>query len=150
MTADKYPKIKSVAALPGKMLRLDFGKDGIRQVNVSAFCQGRWERLGDPAVLATVRLGEYGGSVQWPDLGLEVGGDSLWRLSEQQAGQAWPAEEFAAWMKRMGLSLATAAKELGVTRRTVIYYKTGSRLIPRVVMLACRGLERERDNPRAA
>jgi len=150
MNPDKYPKIRSVEALPGFNLRLDFGKDGIRELDVSAFCEGKWSALQAPEQFATVQVGEYGGSVEWLDVGLEVGGDTLWRLSEQQLGHAWSPDEFAAWMKRMGLSLTNAAAELGVTRRTVIYYKTGSRIIPRVVMLACRGLELERKNSRAA
>jgi lambda repressor-like predicted transcriptional regulator len=150
MIPDKYPKIKAVKALPESRLLVDFGRDGERDIDVSAFIGGRWETLADPEVFATVRPGEYASSVEWPGLGLEVGGDTLWRLSQRQLGLEWPHEEFAAWMKRMGLSLAAAARELGVTRRTIIYYKTGSRAIPRMVMLACRGLELEKTGRRAA
>jgi predicted transcriptional regulator len=54
------------------------------------------------------------------------------------------ASEFDAWMQRNGLSLATAATTLGMTRRMIAHYRTGSRPIPKVVGMACKWLERER------
>lgn len=49
--------------------------------------------------------------------------------------------EFGAWMQRNGLSLSTAAQALGLSRRMIAHYRTGSRPIPKVVALACRGWE---------
>ncbi len=49
----------------------------------------------------------------------------------------------------MGFSAAKAAEALGITRRTVIYYKTGSKMIPKSVMLASRALEMEREKRQA-
>jgi len=46
-------------------------------------------------------------------------------------------------MRRNGLSLATAADSLGMTRRMIAHYRTGSRPIPKVVALACKGWEAE-------
>jgi transcriptional regulator with XRE-family HTH domain len=46
-------------------------------------------------------------------------------------------------MQRNGLSLQTAADSLGMTRRMIAYYRTGSRAIPRIVGLACKGWEAE-------
>lgn len=44
-------------------------------------------------------------------------------------------------MAEHGLSLNSAADALGMTRRTIAHYRTGSRPIPRrVVALACEGL----------
>lgn len=146
---DKYPKIKAVEVLPGNLLRVDFGKAGIREIDVMPSCQGRWSALQDPAVFATVQVSLYGSGLAWPSLG-EVGGNVLWRLAEEQQGKAWPHEAFAAWMQRMGFSAAKAAEALGLTRRTVIYYKTGSKTISKVVMLACRALEMEREKREAA
>lgn len=141
---DKYPKIRDVKPLEGTTLQVDFGKDGVKTMDVSFLLQKKRSAvLADPALFATVRVGEYGAYVEWPEI-MEVGGDCLWRLHMVQSGQAMPAEEFAAWMERMGLSLTAAAKYLGLTRRAVTYYKTGGRLIPKVVMLACRALELER------
>ena len=47
-------------------------------------------------------------------------------------------------MQRNGLSLAKAAETLGMTRRMIAHYRTGSRSIPKVVGLACKGWEAER------
>jgi len=52
--------------------------------------------------------------------------------------------DFTAWLNRLDMSLSAAARELGLTRRAVAYYKSGGRTIPRVVMLACRGIEHDR------
>ena len=54
------------------------------------------------------------------------------------------ADAFSRWMDRNGLSLTTAADALGMTRRMMAHYRTGSRPIPRVGALACKGWEAER------
>ena len=46
-------------------------------------------------------------------------------------------------MHRNDLSLSTAAEALGLSRRMVAHYRTGSRPIPKVVGLACTGWEVE-------
>lgn len=51
------------------------------------------------------------------------------------------ARAFEAWMQRNGLSLASAAECLGMTRRMIAHYRTGSKPIPKVVGLACKGWE---------
>jgi len=43
-------------------------------------------------------------------------------------------------MSSHGLSLNAAADALGLSRRMIAHYRTGSRPIPRVVALACEGL----------
>ena len=44
---------------------------------------------------------------------------------------------------RNGLSLTEAAKELGMTPRTMSAYGTGQRPVPRYIALACKGWEKE-------
>lgn len=44
-------------------------------------------------------------------------------------------------MERNGLSLSVAAESLGMTRRMIAHYRTGSKPIPIVVGLACKGWE---------
>ena len=148
--SDKYPNIKKVEALEGVTLRVDFGRDGVREIGLSELATGKKAVLLDPSVFATVQVGEYGSSVEWPGIGLEVGGDSLWRMSERQLGNAMRPEDFKAWRKRLSLTQANTAKELGITRRAVIYYEQGARIIPKVVMLACKALEMEFGKSRAA
>ena len=40
---------------------------------------------------------------------------------------------------RNGLSLAQAAAALGLSLRMVAYYTSGTRAVPRTVLLACKG-----------
>lgn len=148
--SDKYPRIHDVSVAGESVLRVDFGKDGLREVDLSDFAQGKKAVLRDPQVFRAVQVGEYGSSVEWQGIGLEVGGDALWRMAERQRGNAMRPEDFKAWRKRLGLTQAATADELGITRRAVIYYEQGARLIPKVVMLACKALEMEREKVRAA
>jgi hypothetical protein len=81
----------------------------------------------------------------WPDpaggLDLEVPTDLLWRLHLEQSGQVMSPAAFAEWMDRHRLSLEGAAKALGISRRMAAYYKSGERLAPKTIMLACKGYE---------
>ncbi|HYN78013.1 MAG TPA: hypothetical protein VES73_09505 [Lamprocystis sp. (in: g-proteobacteria)] len=63
------------------------------------------------------------------------------RLAREQGGTAFPAADFNIRMKRNGLSLATAAQALGLSRRTTINYNTGQKPIPTYIGLACEGWE---------
>jgi hypothetical protein len=46
-------------------------------------------------------------------------------------------------MQRNNLTLSSAADTLGMTRRMIAHYRTGSRPVPKVVGLACRAIEPE-------
>jgi hypothetical protein len=70
----------------------------------------------------------------------------LYELSREQAGLP-TASEFEAWMERNGLSLSVAAESLGMTRRMIAHYRTGSKPIPIVVGLACKGWEAKHASP---
>lgn len=74
-----------------------------------------------------------------PDV--EVPTDLLWRLHLEQSGQVMSPLDFASWMDRHRLSLEGAAKALGISRRMAAYYKSGERLAPKTILLACRGYD---------
>ncbi len=102
--------------------------------------------LRDPALFATARVAYDGAGVAWGKLvgedgegPIDMDGEQLWRLAGEQSGQLMPTAEFRAWLGRHRLSPAEAAEVLGLTRRAVAGYETGSQAIPRTVMLACRG-----------
>lgn len=95
--------------------------------------------LKSPAVFSLARTDEWGHAVVWPG-GIDMGADQLYSLCREQSGE-WGPEHFSAWMERNHLSLSDAANALGMTRRMMAHYKTGSRAIPRVVRLACEGWE---------
>lgn len=95
--------------------------------------------LSDPAFFARMVADEWGHGIGWPG-GLALGADRLYELGREQAGLP-TASAFEAWMQRNGLSLASAAESLGMTRRMIAHYRTGSKPIPKVVGLACKGWE---------
>lgn len=64
------------------------------------------------------------------------------RRDTENAG-GFSAAAFARWMDDNKLSLNTAADALGMTRRMMAHYRTGSRPVPRYIALACKGWEAE-------
>jgi hypothetical protein len=98
--------------------------------------------LRDKAVFARTAKGEGGHSVVWPGE-IDMGADRLWEMTLEQNGHL-DAVEFIRWRGRYGLSLSDAAEALGLSRRQVAYYASGERLVPRTVLLACKGWEVER------
>lgn len=94
-------------------------------------------KLADPLFFEKMVRDDWGHGIGWPD-GLDLGADRLYELSREQAGLP-TASEFEALMQRNGLSLSVAAESLGMTRRMIAHYRTGSKPIPIVVGLACRG-----------
>lgn len=96
-------------------------------------------QLANPTFFAKMERDEWGHGLGWPG-GLDLGADRLYELSREQAGLP-TASEFEAWMERNHLSLTVAAESLGMTRRMIAHYRTGSKPIPVVVGLACKGWE---------
>jgi hypothetical protein len=95
--------------------------------------------LRDPATFGRVQVDEWGHSLVW-DGEIDLGADRLYERCKEQAGEFSPGQ-FDAWIKANHLSLTTAAEALGLSRRMVAHYRTGSRPIPRIVALACKGWE---------
>lgn len=93
--------------------------------------------LADPTVFTQVKVEEWGHGLDWPG-GLDMGADRLYQLGREQAGLLSPAA-FDNWMKKNQLSLTTAAEALGMTRRMIAHYRSGSKPIPKTVQLACIG-----------
>ena len=103
--------------------------------------------LRTPAVFATARLGEWGGSVVWGDAtdgssDLELAADNLRARAVEQAG-GYSHETIWNWMARHELTLDAAADALGLSRRMLAYYRSGAKPVPRTVALACLGWEAE-------
>lgn len=144
---EKLPRISQARALPGLRLALTF-EDGVQSVValegfIADFPSLR--SLRDGALFSSVRIEEWGSGVTWDNEGpLSIAATTLRRLAAEQSDD--PARRFDAWMQRNGLSLASAAETLGMTRRMVSLYRTGSRPIPKIVQLACAGWEAQRKN----
>lgn len=77
----------------------------------------------DPAAFskATIIPGE-GWTVEWPDVDIQIGADTLWLDAQAQNASDENAPIFGRWRARHGLSLKDAAAALGVTPRTVSAY----------------------------
>jgi len=97
--------------------------------------------LRNAAVFARAAVGEGGHSVAWPG-DRDMGADRLWEMALEQNGRA-DAAEFIRWRWRHGLSLSAAAEALGISRRQVAYYASAEHEVPRYILLACKGWERE-------
>ncbi|MCW5233537.1 DUF2442 domain-containing protein [Verminephrobacter eiseniae] len=98
--------------------------------------------LATPGVFRRARLGEFGASVTWGSDALELAADNLRARAIEQAG-GYSHEIIFDWMARHDMTLDTAAQALGLSRRMLAYYRSGTKPVPRTVALACLGWEAE-------
>lgn len=134
--------IKSVTAEAPSLLTITWRSGKQTRVDISEYLDSpAYERLKGSRFFVSAVVEEWGHGVEWADGEIGIDADSLYRLGKEQAGVAFPVTEFNAWMERNGLSLTAAAKALGITRRTVMYYHGGHKPIPIYIKLACLGWE---------
>jgi len=134
--------ITSVTAEAPNLLTITWRNGRQTRVDIAAYLDTPgYERLNDPTLFARVQVEEWGHGVEWEDGEMGIDADSLYRLGKEQAGVAFPVDDFNVWMERNGLSLSAAAKALGITRRTIVYYHGGHKPIPIHIKLACLGWE---------
>lgn len=143
MNTVRLPLLASVSALPdGRRIRLAWTDGRCDELDLGDFLADfeSFRPLDDDLLFRQVGVAEEGREISWGgDMAIAAG--TLRRLVAEQSPEATEAEIFNAWMARNGLSAAGAAEALGVTRRTVIYYRTGQKPLPKVVQLACLGWE---------
>lgn len=134
--------IASVSAAAPNLLAIVWRNGKETRVNISEYfdCPG-YERLKYPSLFISAEVEEWGHGVEWIEGEIGIDADTLYRLGKEQAGVAFPVEQFNAWMDRNGLSLSAASKALGITRRTIVYYHGGHKPIPIYIKLACLGWE---------
>jgi len=133
------PNIKMARIVAPLTVEIDWSTGETLRADLKALATPPYAALRDPAFFARMVRDGWGHGLDWPG-GLDLGADMLYELSRRQAGLP-TASEFDRWMRRNSLSLATAAETLGMTRRMIAHYRTGSRPIPKVVGLACKGWE---------
>ena len=97
--------------------------------------------LKTPSEFATAKVADFGWSLEW-DCGASLDSDRVLELAMEQTGMIENVR-FRQWQDANHLSLSDAAKAIGMTRRTISKYRTGSRPVPRYVALACKGWETE-------
>ncbi|MBI3372022.1 MAG: DUF2442 domain-containing protein [Betaproteobacteria bacterium] len=151
MATMKRPRLAAAKALSGHRLRLTFIDGSIYTVALADEFDKfpRLEPLRDSKAFskAVVIEGE-GWTVEWPALDIQIGADTLWLDAQAQNAPDENTRLFAQWRARHGLSLADAAKALGMTSRAMSAYGSGSRPVPRYIALACKGWEAERESKR--
>lgn len=137
----KSPLITAVQVIGNMQLTLTWSTGEILDLDLSDTIKRNtaFAPLSDPAIFSRVAVEEWGHGLDWPN-GLDMGADRLYQLSREQAGLLSP-EAFDLWIKSNRLSLTTAADALGMTRRMIAHYRSGSRPIPKTVHLACIGWE---------
>jgi hypothetical protein len=134
--------IKSITAEPPSRLTIVWNSGKQTRVDISEYLDSPgYERLQEAAYFASAVVEEWGHGVEWADGELGIDADALYRLGKEQAGLAFPVNDFNAWMERNKLSLSAAAAALGITRRTIVYYHGGHKPIPTYIKLACIGWE---------
>jgi hypothetical protein len=137
--------ITAAKALPSSVLSLTFADGAVMRVDVKPIVRKHpsLRALNDPLIFRHVKVGEWGGSVQWAgDDTLELAADNLRARAIEQAG-GYSHELIMEWMARHGLTLDAAAQALGLSRRMLAYYRSGDKPVPRTVALACLGWEAE-------
>jgi hypothetical protein len=98
-------------------------------------------RLKEPAVFASASVADGGYTVTWAgDDALELASDNLRARAITQAG-GFSHEFIWNWMAAHQLTLESAARAIGVSRRMLAYYRAGQKPVPRTVGLACIGWE---------
>src|SRR4051812_36786524 len=68
-------------------------------------------------------------------------------IVERLAEEVMTFEDFSGWLKRNDLTFEAAAAKLGISRRLVAYYASGSKQAPRYISLACKYLDRKQNDP---
>ncbi len=137
--------IEAVQGRDGARLQLRWSDGSEAEVTVAP---NVLKALGGQAQFRSVRLGDWGHSIEWPS-GYQLGADALWLDTLRATGRE-DAAQFLAWRLRNGLSLTKAAEALGLARRTVAYYSNGERRVPKAILLACKGWDASQGMARAA
>ncbi len=142
MIHDPHHTIAALTVCAPYGLTLTFADGATLPVDLSGVVNSHpaLSALSDPALFALAHLDALGGYVVWIDDELEMAADNLRNMATEQAGGIGP-ERVLNWMARHGLTQAHAADAIGVSRRMLNYYLSGSRPIPKTVWLACLGWE---------
>ncbi len=143
MASMKRPRLKSVQALKGRRLDLTFINGQTFVLDMSEDIQNfpglRPLQIEDAFMKA--ETGDDGWTVEWPDLDIQIGADTLYLDAQAQAAKDENTRIFIGWRARTGLPLALAAEALGVSTRSITRYSNGREATPRTLALACIGWE---------
>lgn len=141
MASMKRPRLAAVRALPDSRLALTF----IDGQQLTLDLSGDLRRfpgllpLQDEQAFAGAALGDDGWTVEWPELDIQIGADTLYLDALAQNAADENTRIFIGWRARTGLPLSLAAEALGVSTRSISRYSNGREPVPRSLALACLG-----------
>jgi hypothetical protein len=133
-------KLTALKATGANTLELRWDDGRVAEVNLRdvIVSHAGLKSIRTAKAFAQAKLSRDGWSVEWPE-GIDFGSTQLRRWADEQAGEAMPAADFREWMEAHALTLDSAARALGLSRRMVAYYLSGEKPIPKTVMLATEG-----------
>ncbi|MFA6969757.1 MAG: helix-turn-helix transcriptional regulator [Gallionella sp.] len=143
MKKKQTARLASVVVEDGMNLSVTYTDGRIVRVNLCDVANRlqAFAPLEAPQEFATAQITDFGWSLEW-NCGASLDSDRVLELAMEQAGMAENVR-FRQWQDAHHLSLAEAAKAIGLTRRTISKYRTGSSPVPRYIALACKGWEAE-------
>lgn len=140
MIHDPQHTLTALAVRQPAMLDLTFADGACLAVDLAGWSAQvpALAALADPQLFATARLDALGGYVVWIEDDLELAADNLRNLAIEQSGGIGHERLFN-WLHESGMTQAEAAEAIGISRRMLNYYLSGTKPIPKTVWLACLG-----------
>jgi hypothetical protein len=136
------PRMATVQPLPDYVLKVKWaegpraGREDLVNVSPAIFSYKVYRPLRDESLFLMGAIAEDGDAVTWGSEDLMMSADTIQSLAQE----SWTPKEFVNFLNRNKLTQEAAAALLGRIRRQIAtYVMTGP--IPRVVALACYGLE---------
>ena len=133
--------IRKVIVTEALGLTVTFGDGAIMKIDLNGIISQYpvLSPLNDPVLFKKARVDESGRNVVWND-DIDLAGDNLRAEAVEQSGGI-SHERIWNWMHRNKLTLDSAARALGISRRMLAYYRNGEKPIPKHIWLACLGWE---------
>lgn len=138
----ELPRIATVRPLADYVLLVKWaegpraGREDLVDVSPAIFSYKVYRPLRDENLFLTGAIAEDGDAVAWGNDDLVMSADTIQSLAQE----SWTPKEFCEFLTRAKLTQESAAALLGRSRRQIATYATRGP-IPRVVALACYGLE---------
>lgn len=143
MASMKRPRLRAVQPRPGAKLELTFTNGQRFTLDMSDALQTSpgLAPLAKAKAFEGAILGDGGWSVEWPQLDIQIGADTLLLDALAQTAPAENTRIFIRWRLRHRMTLDQAAEALGVSARSISRYSSGREAVPRTLALACLGWE---------
>ncbi|MGF6486911.1 DUF2442 domain-containing protein [Pseudomonas frederiksbergensis] len=150
----KRPRLSAVQVLPDYRLALTFidGQQLILDLSHDLHSYRGLQPLLKSGAFEGAATGDDGWSVEWPELDIQIGADTLYLDALAQNAEDENTRIFIDWRARTGLPLNQAAEALGVSARSISRYSSGREAVPRSLALACLGWDflQQQSNPARA